>query len=119
MLTSAFFITFFRWVYYFYKYFWGANPNAQIIHLVLFIISLEMFIFSLWGLTPVFFYYDPLTLRFSYKIKASSTSCTFLLFSQINVLKCSIIFLLASMKMPVFLYGSLVEFSEFSKFSGV
>ena len=52
MLTSAFFITFFRWVYYFYKYFWGANPNAQIIHLVLFIIYLEMFIFSLWGLTP-------------------------------------------------------------------
>ena len=27
--------------------------DAQIIHLVLFIHSLEMFIFSLWGLTPV------------------------------------------------------------------
>ena len=30
---------------------------AQIIHLVLFINSLEMFIFSLWGLTPE--YFDP------------------------------------------------------------
>ena len=29
--------------------------DAQIIHLVLFIISLEMFIFSLWGLTPEYF----------------------------------------------------------------
>ena len=28
---------------------------AQIIHLVLFINSLEMFIFSLWGLTPEYF----------------------------------------------------------------
>ena len=27
--------------------------DAQIIHLVLFIHSLEMFIFSLWGLTPL------------------------------------------------------------------
>ena len=29
--------------------------DAQIIHLVLFIHSLEMFIFSLWGLTPIVF----------------------------------------------------------------
>ena len=29
--------------------------DAQIIHLVLFIHSLEMFIFSLWGLTPEYF----------------------------------------------------------------